>query len=354
MSFTSVFAYKKILLLHNTHSYLICARIAVCLSLATLLCINDTTEILALPAKNIRQTTLLSLILSYFSHDNLPVFRDYWILSSIRYLSLFSLILASCGIAIRTNLIIGAITYTLHYHHIISYTHFFHSGLIPLQILYVLCLTNHDYNPNCKNNAVLSNQVAIYCIYITYGLSYFCAGLSKLKVTPFWGLSDNLKIFMLSDSLSLVEYDFNLAPKYFASGYAEWPILILGIATVIVELSGILIPFYNKARKYCSIAILLLHVGIFLGHEFIFIDLCILPIILFAPFIFCKNKILNSLSNPKQEYNFNLIETLTPWFLTTIILSGCFFKIEQFPIFTAWGMYATNNQDKERVTYLKI
>ena len=112
-------------------------RLVVCAGLLLLATRVNLADIALLPAELIRFRTLVSPLVDAIWTPN--ELRDAATLSAIQFVTIVSLVCAMLGFGARPMMILAALSYTLFYHLQITYTHFYHSGLIPLQILYVLC-----------------------------------------------------------------------------------------------------------------------------------------------------------------------------------------------------------------------
>ncbi len=172
-----------------------------------------------------------------------------------------------------------------------EYTHFFHTGLIPLYLLMVLnvlpCADGFSLDGRLDARKDRGGQsqtpsylygYARYAVWAVIALSYFSSGMSKLRAGGFdWWNAGNLKSYIFADSLTLIEYDFNLPLRLV--NLPDWVYGIFGIAGFYGELSVILILFSRSMRFIMPGFLFVLHLGIFLMQEFVFWDALMLPFV---------------------------------------------------------------------------
>ena len=360
-------------------------RIVVCAALLLMAIKDDLQSTLILPADFIRHTTLISPFLDVF--PQITDVRNPLFLAIVQFGTIAFLATGLLGLFTRFSLLLAAIGYTIFYHTQILYTHFYHSGLVPLLILYLLILCpcgdafslDRVLRMRSKLRAApavrdsLQYGYSVFLCWSVFAFCYFVAGISKLSVDPFWGQGANLKRITLADSVVLIEYDHNLALKYVPEFIPDLLLTLAASGAVAIEISAILVLFSPVARYFVPLLTVCLQLGIFLGQEFIFFDLLLLPLIFVDPDRVKKalpgwarfrtavpehpppveSKPRNSGDFPRGLRSKALLFALTG----TLVISGWLFKVERFPLLSAWGMYAldyTHPWFSHGVSYSKI
>lgn len=345
-------------------------RLVVCAGLLLLATRVNLADIALLPAELIRFRTLVSPLVDAIWTPN--ELRDAATLSAIQFVTIVSLVCAMLGFGARPMMILAALSYTLFYHLQITYTHFYHSGLIPLQILYVLCfMPTHrslsldrviarrlrpTLTSTSSSAPTLTYGWCVYLCWTIYGVSYFATGLSKFWVDPWWPSDGNVLAMSLSDSLHIIEYDFNLSGLMVNWGVANFIFPVVGLAAMVIEWSGILILIYGWARLVIPWLIASLHFGIWFCHDFLFYELALMPL-MFLPLL--RQALWQKQAPPSRPL------ATTPWMrlggaaivsgVCSLILSGWLYSRDSFPLLSYWGMYAVHsNRPLEWVHYSTV
>jgi hypothetical protein len=336
-------------------------RIAICGTLLFMVLFNDIRQSVYLPNELLHLAPPLANFVVKLGID----LRSELFLSVVQWGATISLIAAILGISTRFSMILAALFFTLHYYVQICYTHFFHSGFVPLQMLYVLCLTGQAQLLSLdsmfrRRSAVLSTekvQFAILGCLVIYGFSYFATGMSKLFVDPFWANNHNLKRMLLSDSIGLLDpiLGLNLVPWYVSVNGPDILFGFIAYFALILELLAFLMVFHKPARKWLPVAFVGMHIGIFLAQKFLFFDLLFLPI-MFLPMGVPLYKFMQKI----KTFSFETLPTISlkkPIFITSLFISlifgGWSFGWEKFPVSSVWGMYAVSGY-AELIWYKKI
>jgi hypothetical protein len=267
---------------------------------------------------------------------------------------------------------LAALSYTLFYHLQITYTHFYHSGLIPLQILYALCfMPTHRalsldrviagalFRTESRSIAPSPTLVYGWCVFVCwtiYGVSYCATGLSKFWVNPWWLSDGNVLAMSLSDSLHIIEYDFNLSARMVNWGIAGFVFPVVGFAAMAIEWGGILILMYGWARLVVPWAIAALHLGIWLCHDFLFYELAVMPL-MFLPLMLqaCNRERVSQLPATILPGWMRVGGTVVVSALCSVIISGWLYSRDSFPLLSYWGMYGVHaNRPLEWVHYSSL
>lgn len=337
-------------------------RISICLVLLFMACINDIRQSVYISPELLDPPPPLAPILNWLGFEG---YRSAITLTLLQFGTIISLILATLGVFTRFSMIIAAIFFTLHYYIQISYTHFFHSGFVPLQMLYALCIFGNTNLISIdtlllKRKITVSTlkvQYAMFTCIAIYGLSYFATGLSKLYVDPFWANNHNLKRLLLSDSIGLIDTiaGLNIVPEYVKTDWPDIVFGLMGVFAIVLETSGFLMIFNRMARRWLPLFFVGMHFGIYLMHKFFFFDLLFLPIMFLSigrPLFDFINKFMKaiiSVVEPKQIKQYVLCCSL----FVSLIFGGWLFGWEKYPVSSVWGMYAVGGY-AELIWFKKI
>lgn len=345
-------------------------RVVVCSGLFILATRVDLTDIALLPKELVRFETMVTpLVDSVFSPEDL---RNPTHLFYIQLVTILSLSAAVLGFGGRVSLVLSALSYTLFYHIQIGYTHFYHSGLIPLQILYALCLMPvfdafaldrviarrffaKSETPETSRSALTYGWCVFVC-WTIYGVAYCATGLSKLWVTPLWTTDGNVLGMSLSDSLHIIEYDFNLAAKMVNWGIADYVFPLLGVSAMVVEWAGIVILFSKGGRLLIPWMIAAMHLGIWFCHDFLFYELAVMPLMFIPAWRgICGLPRENRCPQVGSPRIVSIAGALTVSALISLITSGWLYSKDKFPLLSYWGMYAVHaNRPLEWVHYSTV
>lgn len=274
-----------------------------------------------------------------------------------------------------------------------QYVHFFHQGLLPLYVLAVLVFTpcadawSLDRWRRVKRGQPVPPEgvpAAVYgfgrwAIFALIGLCYFSAGVSKLRLGGFlWWEAENMRSKIL---LAALEPKLGLPFGMPLAWQPDWFLSALGIATLVIELGMLAVLVSRRSWLLLGPVLSLMHVGILVGQEILFIDLIVMPLIFLQPHHLARAA--RALFRDRGEVRAHLraaliesgfgagrardVEALTeraaeprPWWRShTLLVYGIFayvpllvFAIEWYPI-TTWQMYAYRFPTTE-VVYLDV
>lgn len=263
------------------------------------------------------------------------------------------------------------------------YTHFFHTGILPLYLIAVLSLTpcadawalDPRRRARAGRPAIEGSELAYtwarFSCWSVIALTYFAAGTSKLRHGGlFWWDGVNLKHKLLSDALNIGSFDLP-----FATIFASVPTslyALLGLGTLVIEIGFLLVPASRVARRYLPLGAVGLHLGIFVAQEILFLDLLLIHVVFYdhrawaeraAAWISAKlppglvalfggtNPQTPTRSespagaNPRAPERSRLGSTLTATLaLIPVVYTGSIaLGIEFYPV-TTWGMYSDRTQ----------
>jgi hypothetical protein len=319
-------------------------RIVVGSALLVLAWREDITSTLIVPAEYFHAAFPWSSISSWVMNP-----RSESTLLLVQWLTRITLVTTILGLFTRLSMVLAALGYTLFYSVQISYTHFFHSGLIPLHMLYVLLffrcqdgisldqvLRKGEIQSDCLKRHYTLGMLSVTLIYV---LSYYFSAISKWKSRPFWADAQNIKSQLLSDDLSLVHPlgDLNVIANLLQWGVPDGFFSALGIATLVLETAPVLMLVSVWGMRIVPILLAGFHIGIFLINKFVFIDLILLPLI-YLPFWLRSQPLSQKAKFPDADSRFK--DVLLPAAIVTILACGWLLRIEKFPLFTQWAMYS--------------
>ncbi len=306
-------------------------RVLTSLAILCLLFVDDVSGIAFIPSSLAKSWSMLSYLSLCLPHDlQLP------------FLEIFRLcaIVVALGVAVgfwgRTGALLQSLLFYLHYEALVGFTHFFHSGLIPLYLSFflVFCPTGIKGRSGTVDRYVS----ALYCL---YALPYVNAAVSKIAALPGWVENGNLVSLALSDSIVLREPSHIITWCLFEclnAPQCRSISQVIGLAVIAVELSPLFMVFSWRARRLVPILLGLLHLSIYILHGFAFFDLLILSLIgpiclshrfgvVIAP---CHRDKTTPLSRP-AAICFSI--------LLTAIVCGRLIQVERFPLLSRWSMY---------------
>jgi hypothetical protein len=337
-------------------------RAVTCASLLVLVLKDDLTSTLLVPEEFQRFEGPVGALVQRF--PSVFALREPDFLLALQRMTIIALVMGVLGLATRLVIPVAAACFTLFDFTLISYSHFFHSGFLPLQLLYLLSFlpADHGFSLDAalrrhrgrapRELAPQTYGYAVFACVALYGLAYFDSGLSKLSVDPLWADAQNMKALVLSDASILIDRSFglNLSIDYVRRGLPDALFGLLGAGAMMIEASGIVLVFRQRWAKVIAPAIVSLHLGIFLFQKFLFADLVVMPLMFVS-----LDWLMTRLGRPSKDVVPRAEGRRWPWALATacvtvVVLGGWWCGWEVFPLATHWGMYSVAMQRNE-VTY---
>jgi hypothetical protein len=175
-----------------------------------------------------------------------------------------------------------------------QYAWFFHTGLIPFYLLTALSLTACGdgwsvdvWRRRRRGESVPDPDLATaaygwsrYACWMVVALPYLFAGLSKLRSgPPVWWTASNFKRLVIASSLKPMQFDFDLGLALIH--WPDWAWSLLGLVAVLTEVGYGSVLFSRLARRFMPPLTVMLHVGILLFQNILFLDLILLQLIFF-------------------------------------------------------------------------
>jgi hypothetical protein len=215
-------------------------------------------------------------------------------LLALKALTVTALLLALVGLWTRAALVLSVVG-TLALGAVLRmYTHFFHTGLLPIYLLAILslCRCADAWSVDCLLRRRAGKPVpaperptmdygwARFVCWSMIALAYFAAGTSKLRHGGlFWWDGVNLKTKLLTDVLQV-----NSIELFWTSEIGRLPtglFSLLGLGTLVIEVGFIAVLFSRRARLLFPLGAAGLHIGVFLMQEILFLDLILIQIVFF-------------------------------------------------------------------------
>lgn len=237
---------------------------------------------------------LLEIVGSGFLQETTSVLVDWSLIASsagmlaaLKWTTAALLLMAMVGIATRPALLLGTLGYFFIGGIMRSYSHLFHTGLVPLYLLVVLVLVPCADGFTLVRRRQASRPIdaavygfARYTLWVVLALCYVMAGLSKLRVAGVsWASPDNLRSIIALDNLNPMQIEFGLGLALLGAPDILW--WLLGASTLVVEVSYVAVLWSRTARALIPLLAAAMHVGIMLLQNVIFLDLIVLQLIFF-------------------------------------------------------------------------
>lgn len=215
-------------------------------------------------------------------------------LGAFQWATAAALFLGMVGWRTRWTLPLAAVAYLLLGGLLRQYAWFYHTGLLPLYLLAVLCFLPAGDGGSVDRlrrlwkgervapakRATRGYGWARYAVWAALAIPYVMAGLSKLRNSGLeWWSATNFKYILLYSTLRPMEFDFEVslwlvsAPDSFLA--------VLAAFAVLGELAYGLVLFSRWARWVVPLMTLGMHVGILFLQNILFFDLIALQFLFF-------------------------------------------------------------------------
>ncbi|MEO8277730.1 MAG: hypothetical protein ABI639_16065 [Thermoanaerobaculia bacterium] len=204
------------------------------------------------------------------------------------------LVAAAVGYRTRWTVPLAASAYLVMAGIFRQYAWFYHSGLVPMFLLFVLSFTPCGDGFSIDRwlrsrrglpvpeaaRATLAYGWARFLLWTTLALPYVEAGLSKLRRGGLgWADPANLKSVLLVDTLNPMQFDWGVTLHLLhAPDALFWAI---GVGTILGETGFGLVLFSRRARQLMPLVTIGMHFGIWLLQNVLFFDLILLQAILY-------------------------------------------------------------------------
>ena len=254
---------------------------------------EDLASTTLLPRSMVRPKGILYLL------HAVPGFEQFmantWALSTFEHLTAFLLFLGVIGLGTRLVVPAGALCYLVMAGILREYAWFYHTGLLPIYVLAVLSFTpcGHGWSVDrlikiSRNRPVPPGDLATptygwsrYAVWTVIAVPYVAAGLSKLYYGGglAWVGAENMKWILLRTSLAMMEFDFGISERLVAQ--PDLLFVMLGCVGLLTELSFGLVLVSSWARLVLPGTMILVHLGILLLQNILFVDLILLLVVFY-------------------------------------------------------------------------
>lgn len=267
-------------------------RFWVCSIMVVMAAWEDLASTVLLPRSMLRPKGVLHLL------HALPIGFERFLenataIWTFEHITIALLVAGAAGLATRIVLPLAAICYLIFIGILREYAWFYHTGLVPLYVLTVLCFTP------CGDGWSLDRMIRIarglpvadsrpqpiygwsrYMVWTLIACVYVAAALSKLYYGGLaWFAADNMRATLLRTTLAPMEFDFRLSLHVVQAPDAV-PVLLAGVGLFSELLMG-LVLVSRRARLIMPAAIAATHVGILFLQNILFPDLILLPAVFY-------------------------------------------------------------------------
>ncbi|MGE0639338.1 MAG: hypothetical protein AB7G12_06030 [Thermoanaerobaculia bacterium] len=213
------------------------------------------------------------------------------------------LVAALLGFRTRWSVPLAALSYLVFAGIFRSYAWFYHTGLVPMYLLFVLSFTpcgdgfslDRWLGGRARRSAGADDAAvplpdpagesvaygwARFLVWTALALPYVEAGLSKLRRAGVeWTYPENLKSLLLMDTLNPMQFDWSFSLRLVhAPDALFW---LFGIGTIVAETSFGLVLFSARARRLLPLLTIGMHLSIWVLQNVLFFDLVLLQAIFY-------------------------------------------------------------------------
>jgi hypothetical protein len=298
-------------------------------------------------------------------------------LAILQWVTVLTLVLGLAGWHTRIVLPLASIGFLVLGGVLRQYTHLFHTGLVPLYVLVVLCFTTSGDAWSLDRRRRIARGLPVvdrharlpsygwaqFSCWTAVAVCYLAAGMSKLRYGGlYWWDSLNVKNNLYTDTLGSLPFgwDLSLRIRLPDSVYAA-----MGLCALVVELGFIFVLVSRTARKALPLLAVLMHLGILAGQNVLFLDLILLQLIFYdwipagvrlgtllreRPGGMTVTPASSSLHGVRDESRpdprlasaRHAPGRILPALIASAALIAWIFHVEYYP-FTSWGMYAARD-----------
>lgn len=354
-------------------------RIIVCsTTFFIIILFHDISQTSLLPESMIRPMGIMQFF--YLIPGFMELIRNQLFLQILQWFTALILFLGIIGWQTRIVIPLGALCFLFLGGIERQYSYFNHQGIILFNLLIVLSFTpcadvlsiDSYRNLSPKESNFDSQEIVSiygwsrYVCWVTIAMTYFFAGMSKLRIGGFfWWESSNLRAKLYKCSLipcdSFTNFDYSLklihAPDIIFS--------VFGIIGIFGELALISVLFFDVARIIFPILMMSMHIGILFLQNIPFFDLLVLQLIFFDLNKILKNNLTKiSLSifgkiKKSQAFNQGINAKISiifyPSLITIIVVIysiAWYYQLQFYPL-NSWSVYS-DRETSGKITYYKL
>ena len=232
-------------------------RILVCLSAFIMTAIEDLPAISRMPVGFQRTDQFFHLLHTLPGYATLV--SNPHLLSILQWTTASLLLLAIIGFKTRVTLLLGGLCFFMMQAILRHYTYYFHTGLVPLYLLFVLAWTpcaaawsvDRRLNPAKREASRQSVAFGIYACLIVMAIVYVLCGLSKIRDSGLdWFRGENLQHKFVQDAMNpiFLDYKWKATLWLVQHGAPDFVYSAIGVIGVAAELGYFTVLFSRTAR----------------------------------------------------------------------------------------------------------
>lgn len=262
-------------------------------------------------------------------------------LAGLKWTTTGALVCGLLGLRTRVALPAACVGYALIAGIMRFYCWYYHTGLVPLYLLVILCFT--PCSDDLSLDAYLRKRagqaasaatpevygLARYACWLAVAVPYIAAGLSKLRNDHLrWFNPDNMRMIVFMDSLQPMEFSFNYGIIW-RHHLPNIAFTLMAAGAVGAELGYAVVLVSRWGRLIMPLSILGLHAGILFLQNILFPDLIAVQ----AIFLLDRQS-----PPPPSAAGYPLRGRVGIFGVAAVLLLGWTLQVEQFPI-TGMQMY---------------
>ena len=282
-------------------------------------------------------------------------------LRTLQHLTELFLVLGMIGCFTRLVIPLTAAAHFLSLGILVDYSFFWHQNLVPLYVLTVLSFTpcgdglsidrlwKRYLGRRVRDRDWAVYGLSRYLCWVVIVLPYVQSGLAKLRMAGWsWWDATNMRSMLYGDTLSPREYDWHVALRLVSAPDAVFT--ALGVATIVLEVSYVLVLFSRTARRILPLMMIGVHLGILLLQRILFLDLILLQLV-FVDFGRIRAE-LPGRADTRAGFGtrFPFAAALS---LVVFVTAACWLQRVEFYPLSAWQLYAMLDTSG-KVSYYKV
>jgi hypothetical protein len=206
----------------------------------------------------------------------------------LQWTTIVLLALGAAGVFARVTIPLAAIAFFVFSAVARSFGKEFHEGYLAFYVLLVLaCVPSGDaLSWDARRRASPAPPAAydwaVWACWAAATIPYLQLGFSKLIAGGvYWFEGASLRNYMLADDLNLTAWNIDLALRAYDAPVALFTVAgFFGLAFELIYAFVLVSPLL---RRYVPAGVALLHLGVWLGQDALFVDATLIPIIFYVP-----------------------------------------------------------------------
>jgi hypothetical protein len=196
--------------------------------------------------------------------------------------------LGAAGVFTRVTIPLAAVAYFVFSAVARSFGKEFHEGYLAFYVLLVLCFVpsgdalSWDARRRPSAPPPAAYDWAVWACWAAATIPYLQLGFSKLIAGGwYWFEGASLRNYMLADDLNLTAWNIDLALRAHDAPVALFT--IAGFFALAFELIYAFVLVSPLLRRYVPAGVALLHLGVWLGQDALFVDATLIPMMFYVP-----------------------------------------------------------------------